>query len=71
MLRHMENLYHFYGDKNGVHIARKHVSWYSKGQPHGGGFRNIFNRLETAEEQLQLADQFFLSLIENQDLILV
>lgn len=59
MLNHMRNLYAFYGEARGVLIARKHVSWYSKGQRQGGAFRHAFNQLETAEEQLIAADQFF------------
>lgn len=59
MLDHLENLYEFYGEYTGVRFARKHVSWYSKGQVSGAAFRNVFNRLETAEEQRQAARDFF------------
>lgn len=59
MLNHMKNLYAFYGEARGVLIARKHVSWYSKGQRQGGAFRHAFNQLESAEQQLEMADQFF------------
>lgn len=63
MTNHMKNLYAFYGDKRGVLVARKHVSWYSKGQRNGSSFRHTFNQLETAEEQLQAAELFFQSLM--------
>jgi tRNA-dihydrouridine synthase B len=36
LLGHLENLYAFYGEYTGVRMARKHISWYSKGQRHGG-----------------------------------
>ena len=35
MINHMKNLFAFYGEARGVLIARKHVSWYSKGQRQG------------------------------------
>jgi tRNA-dihydrouridine synthase B len=63
MINHMKNLYDFYGEKRGVLVARKHVSWYSKGQRNGSTFRHAFNQLETAQEQLGSAENFFQSLM--------
>jgi tRNA-dihydrouridine synthase B len=63
--KHLENLYEFYDDYIGVHMARKHVSWYSKGQPNGGKFRDHFNHLETATEQRQAIKDFFAELHET------
>lgn len=63
MINHMKNLYDFYGEKRGVLVTRKHVSWYSKGQRNGSSFRHAFNQLETANEQLESAEQFFQSLM--------
>lgn len=59
MLNHMKNLYAFYGEARGILIARKHVSWYSKGQRDGGAFRHAFNQLDSAQAQLEAADYFF------------
>ena len=59
MIAHMYQLYAFYGEERGVLIARKHVSWYSKGQRHGGQFRHLFNQLLDANEQLKSANEFF------------
>jgi tRNA-dihydrouridine synthase B len=59
---HLENLYSFYGEYTGVRMARKHVSWYSKGQVNGGKFRDNFNRLETIQEQRASIKEFFDSL---------
>lgn len=59
LIRHMYNLYSFYGEKTGVRVARKHVSWYSKGRPGGAVFRHTFNQVETAEAQLGAAGFFF------------
>lgn len=59
LTNHLENLYDFYGEYKGTKIARKHVSWYSKGQRGGGEFRHSFNRIETAVAQLNAIQQFF------------
>lgn len=59
LLGHIENLYQFYGEHNGAMIARKHVSWYSKGQSGSARFRDLFNRLETPDEQRFAIEEFF------------
>lgn len=68
MLGHLMNLYAFYGEGKGVMIARKHVSWYSKGHRNGSHFRSTFNLLNSAEEQLMTANAFFDSLNEQNEL---
>jgi tRNA-dihydrouridine synthase B len=64
LLGHVLNLYEFYGEYTGVRIARKHISWYSKGQRGGGAFRQVINRVESSTEQLALIDEFFDALLE-------
>lgn len=59
LTRHLENLYKFYDEYIGVRMARKHVSWYSKGQRNGGKFRDYFNRIESAAEQQNAIKDFF------------
>ncbi len=59
LMGHLENLYAFYGEHTGVRIARKHISWYSKGQRHGAAFRQQVNRVESAAEQLAMTRDFF------------
>jgi tRNA-dihydrouridine synthase B len=59
LLGHLENLYRFYGEHRGVRVARKHISWYSKGLVGGAVFRNEVNRVETVKEQTSLVTIFF------------
>jgi tRNA-dihydrouridine synthase B len=59
LLGHIENLYQFYGEYTGAMIARKHVSWYSKGQSGSARFRDLFNRLEKPDEQRHAIEEFF------------
>lgn len=62
LLGHLKHLYEFYGEAAGVRIARKHLGWYAKDRPENGAFRHVFNRAETAADQLQLADEYFAAL---------
>ncbi len=68
LLEHLQNLYAFYGEYTGVRMARKHVSWYSKGQPHGAAFRQAVNQVETIEDQLQITKDFFKNLLIREEL---
>ena len=68
LIGHLNNLYEFYGEFTGVRIARKHISWYSKGHPHGAAFRDAVNRVETVEEQLQMTHNFFNNLQPREEL---
>lgn len=64
---HLENLYGFYGEHTGVRMARKHISWYSKGQPHGAAFRKLINSVESAAQQISLTNDFFANLAEEKE----
>lgn len=59
LLGHLENLYAFYGGHTGVRVARKHISWYSKGLAGGAMFRHRVNQVETADAQRALVREFF------------
>ena len=59
LLGHLENLYAFYGEHLGVRVARKHISWYSKGCVGGGAFRHAINQVESTTSQRSMIDAFF------------
>ncbi|MDM8568978.1 tRNA dihydrouridine synthase DusB [Thiotrichales bacterium HSG1] len=63
LLQHLESLYKFYGEYTGIRMARKHLSWYSKGQRDGAVFRNIINRVDNSIEQVSLTKDFFARLL--------
>ncbi|HED16362.1 MAG TPA: tRNA dihydrouridine synthase DusB [Gammaproteobacteria bacterium] len=65
MLGHLANLYEFYGEFTGVRMARKHISWYSKGQHGGAAFRHTVNKAETQQQQLAITREFFDRLANN------
>ena len=59
LIAHLHDLYGFYGEHVGVRVARKHISWYTKGLAGSAAFRHDMNRLETCDEQLTAVDEFF------------
>lgn len=65
LLKHLKNLYDFYGEEMGVRIARKHIGWYCK--QHAGqlsdidAFRTRINKVESTCTQLQQVTDFFTS----------
>ena len=68
LLGHLANLYEFYGEYTGVRMARKHISWYSKGQKHGAAFRQAVNKAETIEKQLEITHTFFNTMIDREEI---
>jgi tRNA-dihydrouridine synthase B len=62
LVTHLHDLYDFYGEHTGVRVARKHISWYTKGLTGSAAFRHAMNPLETCREQLAAVDDFFAQL---------
>ncbi len=62
LLAHLHDLYEFYGEYTGVRVARKHISWYTKGLAGSAAFRHGMNQLESRAEQLAAVDTFFAQL---------
>ncbi|MGX5730902.1 tRNA dihydrouridine synthase DusB [Pseudoxanthomonas beigongshangi] len=63
LLGHLHALHGFYGEAQGVRIARKHLGWYAKDRPENAAFRAVVNRAETAEAQVALTADYFDALI--------
>jgi len=62
LVAHLQELYAFYGESTGVRVARKHISWYTKGLADSAAFRHRMNQLQTCVEQLAAVDVFFTEL---------
>ena len=59
VMEHIDEMYAFYGSKEGVLLAKKHISWYSKGIEGGGEFRAMIN-LENDPQKFRIEVlQFF------------
>lgn len=59
LLKHVYELYSFYGEHTGLRVARKHISWYTKGLIGSAHFRHHMNQLESCAEQLIAVNDFF------------
>ena len=64
---HLAELYDFYGAETGVRVARKHISWYTRGLVGSAHFRHAMNQLPTIGAQLAAVDAFFLGLAAQND----
>jgi len=67
MLEHLQDLYAFYGDLTGMRVARKHISWYTKGLAGSAQFRQNMNTLQSIELQLNAINEFFTELKTKND----
>src|SRR6185312_4418360 len=59
LLGHLQDLYAFHGEHQGVRIARKHLGWYARDRSENAAFRSVVNRAESAHEQLRLTREYF------------
>lgn len=59
LIKHVSNLHQFYGEYQGLRIARKHIAWYCKQQNNADAFRAVVNQIESASEQLSALEHFF------------
>ncbi|HEY4732860.1 MAG TPA: tRNA dihydrouridine synthase DusB [Gammaproteobacteria bacterium] len=69
LIKHLHQLYEFYGEYAGVRIARKHLGWYCKHRQGNGILRALMNSAETAQEQLQIVRDYFSTCIEKEQAI--
>jgi tRNA-dihydrouridine synthase B len=63
LLEHYQSMLSHFGTGPGVRLARKHLSWYSRGLPGSAEFRATMNRLPDASAVLALIDRFYDPLI--------
>ena len=63
LLRHYDAMLVHYGREAGLRLARKHVSWYTRGLPGSAEFRARVNRLDDAGAVVQLVHDFYDPLI--------
>ncbi len=63
ILAHHQSMLARFGSDAGVRLARKHLSWYSRGLPGSAEFRQAMNRLADAASVHALLDRFYDPLI--------
>jgi len=58
-IQHVRDLYDFYGIERGHRIARKHISWYTKGLKNSAHFRFNMNQIDGASQQIEFIKHYF------------
>ncbi len=67
---HLQSIHNFYGEEHGTRIARKHFGWYCdamKQNVDSVSAKKIFNKINTAEQQLSYVNHFFNGLTTNEE----
>ncbi|MCX5617992.1 tRNA dihydrouridine synthase DusB [Bombella sp. TMW 2.2543] len=59
VLKHYHMMMDYFGERPGLRLARKHVSWYSAGLPGSAAFRAEVNRLDEAPAVIALLERFY------------
>lgn len=59
LLKHIRLLVEYYGEKGGMAISRKHVSWYVKGLYEAKAFREQYTKLNEWSAAIDLIENFF------------
>ena len=57
----LQEIHLFYGERTGVRMARKHLSWFCRRLPDGGKLWDQIKRVESATGQLGMTEKFFSS----------
>ncbi|MFM9968370.1 MAG: tRNA dihydrouridine synthase DusB [Burkholderiales bacterium] len=65
LIEHLHDLHGFYGLDKGVKIARKHISWYTKGLVGSASFRHRMNQIDNCEQQVAAVNEFFEQMTER------
>lgn len=66
VLEHLDDILSHYGCPAGLHIARKHLGWYSKGLSGSAEFRVAVNQTESVEEVQHLIHTFYETCLEEE-----
>ena len=65
LLNHLRNLYAFYGEDQGVKIARKHINWQLGAYSNYPLIRPALMQVTAADEQIDVINGFFDQLIQG------
>lgn len=61
-IRHLKLAVEYYGERHGVPIMRKHISWYLKGLPNAGEMKNKVNQLAEEKTLIELLKKYQIQL---------
>jgi tRNA-dihydrouridine synthase B len=70
LMEHYHSMLSHFGTDAGLRLARKHLSWYSRGLPGSAEFRAVVNRPTEVDAVLALIDRLYDPLIARGDAML-
>ena len=56
LISHLKNLYAFYGEDQGVRVARKHIKWQLGQSKNYDSIRSVLMQATTAKDQLSIVE---------------
>lgn len=65
VLQHYEDMLSYYGEQNGLRIARKHIGWYASGLHNAAEFRHGVNKLTDVEQVKTNIRDFYNGLLDR------
>ncbi|MGD9638434.1 MAG: tRNA dihydrouridine synthase DusB [Alphaproteobacteria bacterium] len=60
VLEHYDEILQYYGIRNGIKIARKHICWYSRNFKNATEFRERFNLITSLDIAKNMINEFFI-----------
>ena len=66
LLKHFEDIIRHHGELVGIKMARKHVSWYSRGLKGSNEFRVKVNQSKSSKDVHQLIYEFYEHILEDE-----
>jgi tRNA-dihydrouridine synthase B len=66
ILEHYEEMLHYYGERNGVQMARKHLGWYTAGLHNSAALRGKLNQQTVPQTVMAMLKDFFNELMDRE-----
>jgi tRNA-dihydrouridine synthase B len=66
ILEHYEEMLHYYGERNGVQMARKHLGWYTAGLHNSAALRGQLNLQTDPKRVMVMLTNFFTELMDRE-----
>jgi tRNA-dihydrouridine synthase B len=66
ILEHYEEMLHYYGERNGVQMARKHLGWYTAGLHNSAALRGQLNLQTDPKRVIVMLTDFFTELMDRE-----
>ncbi|MDI2113758.1 tRNA dihydrouridine synthase DusB [Commensalibacter nepenthis] len=66
LLKHYQSMLDYYGERSGIRLSRKHISWYSAGLHGSAAFRASINQMDSSADVIAAIKEFYDQNIHHQ-----